>query len=156
MSIINVDTSFVNVSVGPYIIDNFYVNTKGFTAGASGAQLALPGLYDQGASILSCSLVCPTGIAGAAGYPLNNGVVSVTATGNAAPGVVLYSALGTGVSSPSGALGATLPQDSWLVLTYTGSNAAANTPNALVTTNVPIGLCVKWTKLTETQDSFGL
>ena len=156
MSIINVDTSFVNVSVGPYVIDEFWVNTKGFTAGASGTQLALPGLYDQGASILSCSLVCPTGVAGVAGYPLNNGVVSITATGNARAGVVLYSALGTGVSSPSGALGATLPQDSWLVLTYTGSSPAPATPNALVTTNVPVGLCVKWTKLTETQNTYGL
>jgi hypothetical protein len=156
MSIINVDTSFVNVSVGPYVIDEFWVNTKGFSTGSSGATLVLPGLYDQGASILSCSLVCPTGAAGVAGYPLNNGVVSITATGNAQAGVVLYSALGTGVSSPSGALGATLPQDSWLVLTYTGSSPINTTPNALVTTNVPVGLCVKWTKLTETQNTFGL
>jgi hypothetical protein len=150
-SIINVDTSFVNVSVGPYIIDNFYVNTKGFTQSASGSQVVLPGLYDQGASILSCSLLCPTG--GGAATVLQGGIVSITATGNAAPGVVLYSALGTAVSSPSGGLGATLPQDSWLQLTYTGATAGAA---QTCTTGAAIGLCVKWTKLTETQNSFGL
>jgi hypothetical protein len=148
-NIINVDTSFVNVSVGPYIIDEFWVNTKGFTTGGTGEVLALPGLYDQGASILSCSLICPT--AGGAGTVLGNGSVVVTATGNAAPGVVLYSALGTGVSSPSGALGATLPQDSWLQLTF---NSSVNTGTAAP--NKAVGLCVKWTKLTETQNSFGL
>ena len=151
MSVINVDTSFVNVSVGPYVIDEFWVNTKGFTSGASGTQVALPGLYDQGATILSCSLVCPTGTPGPAGSPLNGGIVSVTATGNASAGVVLYSALGTGVSSPSGGLGATLAQDSWLVLTYTGSTAGAA---QVASTGIPIGLCVKWTKLTETQNTY--
>ena len=150
MSIINVDTSFVNVSVGPYIIDNFYVNTKGFTAGVTGDTLVIPGLYDQGASILSCSLLCPT--AGGAGAVLGNGSVVVTATGNAAPGVVLYSALGTGVSSPSAALGSTLPQDSWLVLSFNSSGASTGT----AAPNKAVGLCVKWTKLTETQNTFGL
>lgn len=153
MSIINVDSSFVNVSAGPYVIDNFYVNTKGFTASASGTQLVIPGLYDQGASILSCSLVCPT--AGGATSVLNNGVVSVVATGNAQAGVVLYSALGTAVSNPSAGLGATLPQDSWLVLTYTGATPDPAS-NAVAGTGKAIGLCVKWTKLTETQNSFGL
>jgi hypothetical protein len=150
-NIINVDTSFVNVSVGPYIIDNFYVNTKGFTASSSGSQVALPGLYDQGATILSCSLLCPTN--GGAATVLQGGVVRVTATGNATAGVVLYSALGTGVSSPSGGLGARLPQDSWLQLTYTGATAGAA---QTCTTGAAIGLCVKWTKLTETQDTYGL
>jgi len=151
----NVDTSFVNVSVGPYIIDEFWVNTKGFTQSASGSRVALPGLYDQGATILACSLMCPSG----ASNVLNNGVVSITATGNAVNGVVLYSALGTAVNSPSGALGATLPQDSWLVLTYTGAATAGaqeGVQNALATTGAPIGLVVKWTKLTETQNSFNL
>ena len=150
MSIINVDTSFVNVSAGPYVIDEFYVNTKGFTAGTTGDTLALPGLYDQGASILSCSLVCP--VAGGAATVLGNGSVVVTATGNAQAGVVLYSALGTGVSSPSAGLGATLPQDSWLVLSFNSSGASTGT----AAPNSAIGLCVKWTKLTETQNSFGL
>jgi hypothetical protein len=149
-NIINVDTSFVNVSVGPYVIDEFWINTKGFTAAALGSQLALPGLYNESATILSCSLICPTGVPGAAGYPLGDGVVRVTATGNATAGVVLYSALGTGVSSPSAGLGSSLPQDSWIVLTYDGPQGA------LVTPNVPVGLCVKWTKLTETQDTYGL
>ena len=149
MSINNVDTSFVNVSVGPYIIDQFWVNTKGFTAGRTGDTLVLPGLYDQGASILSCSLICPDG-SGAVGV-LGDGAVRVVATGNAAPGVVLYSAVGTGVFSPSGGLGATLPQDSWLQLSF---QTGATVVTAAI--NQPIGLCVKWTKLTETQNSYGL
>jgi len=148
MSILNIDTSFVNVSVGPYIIDEFWVNSKGFLTAGTGDTIALPGLYDQGASVLSCSLVAPgnTGMVNL----LGDKTVSVTATGNAAPGIVLYSALGTGVSAPSGGLGSTLPQDSWLQLSvnaYAGATASALTA-------APVGLVVKWTKLTETQRAF--
>lgn len=148
MSILNIDTSFVNVSVGPYIIDEFWVNSKGFLTAGTGDTIALPGLYDQGASILSCSLVAPgnTGLSTLLGAQS----VSVTATGNAAPGIVLYSALGTGVSAPSGGLGRTLPQDSWLQLAV--NSFAGATQTAL--TGAPVGLVVKWTKLTETQQAF--
>ena len=142
MSILNVSTAFTNVSRGPYVIDDFWVNTEGFSA--TGAQtLALPGLYGQGVSILSCSLVTPgTGAAAVIGAT----ALQVWAQSNlpGSSGIrVLYDALGTGNVQNGSGLGATLPGDSWIVLSH------SNVP--VTGTGLDIGLCVKYTNLTQTQ-----
>ena len=146
MSILNVSTAFTNVSRGPYVIDEFWVNTEGFSAtGSSGnpATLALPGLYGQGCSILSCSLLTP----GKDGADVIGGNgLKVTAQSNL-PGSsgtrVLYKALGTGTVTVGSGLGATLPGDSWIELAATGIPLGG--------TGQDIGLVVKYTNLTQTQ-----
>ena len=143
MSIQDVSTSFYNLSAGPYVQTDFNVNNQGFAMTQS-ATLALPGLYGQGCTILSCSLLSPTtDLATLLG---GTGAVSVIATSNNASTSgtrVLYTAIGTG-STPGTGLGQTLPADSWLQLAYTGPGSLTGTANQ-------IGLVVQWTKLTQTQ-----
>lgn len=147
MSILNVSTAFTNVSRGPYVIDEFWVNTDGFASATTGQTLALPGLYGQGVSILSCSLLAPGTGAGVEDV-LGANTVKVKAKSNLtdASGIrVLYNALGTGTVSCGSGLGATLPGDSWIVLENNGAVEVSQTGKA-------IGLAVKYINLTQTQN----
>lgn len=143
MSIIPITTAFRNVSVGPYVVDEFWVNQEGFQSTAASSLVTLPGLYGQGTTILSCSLIAPNVGAGnvlgansATVYALNN-------LGNASGTRKLYDALGTAVCNPGTGLGATLPADSWLTLALNGTGTTS--------TGQAIGLAVKYTNLTQTQ-----
>jgi len=144
MSILNVTTAFTNVSRGPYVIDEFWVNTEGFTSTQANQTLALPGLFGQGCSILSCSLLTPnTGSENVLGAS----TLKVRAKSNLPLGSgvrILYNALGTGTNSCGSGLGATLPGDSWIEL-------EANTALPFDGTGQDIGLVVKYTNLTQTQ-----
>lgn len=144
MSIIPITTAFRNVSVGPYVVDEFWVNENGFASTAANSNVTLPGLYGQGTTILSCSLLAPgTGatnvIAGA-----NVKVFALNNLGGSSGTRVLYDALGTGVSTPGTGLGGTLPADSWLTLQLNSGATSSATGQA-------IGLAVKYCNLTQTQ-----
>lgn len=140
MSILPIPTSFRNISVGPYVLNEFWVNDKGFTSTTSGSTVTLPGLYGSGCSILSCDLIAPgVGLQGA----LGSATVVLTAKNNLATPLTLYSQLSTGSAIPGTGLGSSLPADSWLELSSTGGNA--------VPTGQAIGLVVQYTTLTQTQ-----
>jgi hypothetical protein len=146
MSIQDVATSFVNVSVGPYVIDECWFNNKGFTQ--TGAQsLILPGLYPQGSSIVSLHVLSTQTALSA---NLNQASLQIWATGSATDGVLLLDTITyQNVSgNPQTGLGQTLPQDSWLYATFSG--AGTSLPGM---TGKSLGVAVKWTKLTQTQGS---
>uniref|UniRef100_A0A6C0KSP1 Uncharacterized protein n=1 Tax=viral metagenome TaxID=1070528 RepID=A0A6C0KSP1_9ZZZZ len=143
MSIIPITTAFRNVSVGPYVVDEFWVNENGFNSTAALTNVTLPGLYGQGTTILSCSLLAPgTGVTNVLGssavkvFALNN-------LGSSSGTRVLYDALGVSTNTPGTGLGGTLPADSWLTLQLTADPGKA--------TGQAIGLAVKYTNLTQTQ-----
>lgn len=146
MSIQNVATSFVNVSDAPYVIDEAWINNVGLAATAAGTTLAFPGLYPQGSSILSVHLCSPeTALA----QNLGQGVIQVWATGGVVGNVLVLDTvtLANPAGVPGVGLGSTLPQDSWLYasLQYAATGGAGLTGKAL-------GVVVKWTKLTQTQN----
>jgi hypothetical protein len=145
MSIIPITTEFRNVSVGPYVIDEFWVNEQGFQTTLSSSNVTLPGLYGRGTTILSCNLIAPgTGLNSVlpAGQTLT--LFALNNLGGPSGTRVLYNALGTNTTICGTGLGGTLPADSWLTLQLNNSLANGATGNAL-------GLAVKYTNLTQTQ-----
>lgn len=141
MSIYNIPTSFNNVSVGPYVIDNFTVNSNGFSNTLANGTLALPGVYGQGTTILSVDLCAPTTNLNSI---LNGNNFTLWAYNNlGASGTrTLYQAIGTLAHATGVDMGKTLPADSWLVL---GAQVSMGS------SNVPIGAVVKYLTLTQTQ-----
>lgn len=153
MSIQNITTAFNHVSVGPYVVDEFWAAAGGFGATSSGSTLAFPGVYGQGVTIQSVSLIAP-GVSGGLNGVLNGQTLSLYAydnrmntlsvTGATGLAKVLYTALGPTQSNPGPGLGQTLPADSWLV---------AQIQNNTVNPNLTLGVCVKYTKLSQERDS---
>ncbi len=153
MSIQNITTAFNHVSVGPYVVDEFWVAAGGFSATAPGATLAFPGLYGQGVTIQSVSLVAP-GVSGGVQAALGGNTLSLYAYNNAqntmsvnnatASAKMLYESLGTGSVNPGAGLGQTLPADSWLV---------AQIQQGTVPVGQTLGVSVKYGKLSQERDT---
>jgi hypothetical protein len=154
MSIQNITTAFNHVSVGPYVVDEFWVNSGGLSATTAGSTLAFPGVYGQGVTIQSVSLIAP-GVSGGVNTVLGGQSVSLYAFNNSQNTMsvynatqsarVLYTALGTLSNSPGNGLGLTLPAESWLVGQL---NSASAGPSGQT-----LGVVVKYTTLSQERES---